>query len=177
MEDENELLDLIDENDKVIGTVRRTEYYKEPVKPKGYLRSVELFIRNNKGQLWIPRRTAQKKVAPNGLDYSCGGHVTSGEDYVTALVREIKEELNMGISPNDLHFIKKFHPSTGYPWFRCLYLYESNEVPKYNREDFSEYYWLTPQQLLTKLKSGEPAKVSMLSAVREVLDVLSSQRL
>jgi isopentenyl-diphosphate delta-isomerase len=173
MEDEDELLDLVDENDKVINTVNRILYYQKDKKPTGYLRSAELFIRNNKGQLWIPRRTAQRKIAPNGLDYSCGGHVASGEDYLTSLVREAKEELNMDINPNSLAYIKKFYPTEGSPWFRSLYLYEYDEAPEYNRADFQEYYWLTPQELLSKLEEGEPAKSSMIVTVQQVINKLT----
>lgn len=172
MEDENELLDLVNENDEVINTVSRVAYYQQQDKPSGYLRSTELFIRNSKGQLWIPRRTAERRIAPNGLDYSCGGHVTSGEDYLTSLVREAKEELNLELEPSSLSLLQKFYPNEVNPWFRCLYLHVQEEVPNYNRADFQTYYWLTPEELLTKLEAGEPAKSSMLETVRQLVDKL-----
>jgi isopentenyldiphosphate isomerase len=173
MSDEDELLDLVDENDKVIDKIKRVDYYRLDEKPSAYLRSSELFIRNSQGQLWVPRRTADKMFAANGLDYSCGGHVTSGQDYLASLVREAQEELNLNLDPSSLTFIHKFNPTKDLPWFRSVYLYEQNEVPDYNRADFQAYYWLTPEELLAKLEAGELAKSSMLETVRTTINKLS----
>lgn len=167
MYDDNELLDLLNKDENIVGTVKRAAYYKNPEKYKGlYLRAAELFIQNDKGQLWIPRRNAHKKVAPNGLDYSAGGHVGAGEDYATGLIREIDEELNLVLQPKDLQLLHTFTPATGDPYFRGVFLHKSNKIPEYNKDDFSEYYWLYPQELIQKLEAGESAKVSMLETVR-----------
>lgn len=168
MDPEDEVLDLFDVNEAVVGTVKRAEYYKNLEKFTGYyLRSAELFIQNDKGELWVPRRTAHKTVAPSSLDYSCGGHVAAGEDYITGCIREAEEELGLVLKPEDLQLVAQFTPATSnYPWFRYLFVYTSNKVPPYNTDDFSEYYWLTPEALLRKLTAGEPAKQSMLETVK-----------
>jgi 8-oxo-dGTP pyrophosphatase MutT (NUDIX family) len=172
MEDANELLDLFDEQENQLDIVLRSAYYQDPSKYPGYLRSAEMFIRNSRGQLWIPRRNMARKVAPGGLDYSCGGHVSSGEGYVQGCIREAAEELGLELAPKDLKAIFKTSPTPGSPWFRTLFLYESDEVPSYNKDDFSEYFWLTPQELLARLQSGEPAKQSMLVTLQAVSDTL-----
>ncbi len=172
MEYEEELLDLVNENDEVIGTVLRAEYYAAPIQHEGYLRAVEIFIVDDQGRLWIPRRTMDKKIAPGGLDYSCGGHVSSGESYIESGLREIEEELNLHLHENDLHLVKKFHPVPGMKWFREIYKYQTNEVPAYNPNDFSEYEWLTPGELIAKLEAGEPAKSSLLYTIKEIADNL-----
>ena len=68
--EQDEYLDLVDENDVVIGRKLRSEVHAE--KLKNY-RAVNLFIVNSKGELWIPRRTAHKQLYPLGLDFSCAG--------------------------------------------------------------------------------------------------------
>lgn len=167
MQPEEEILDLFDINEQVVGTVKRAEYYKKPeVCERYYLRSAEMFIRNDKGQLWVPHRNSNKEIAPSGLDYSAGGHVGAGEDYVIGCLREIEEELNLTLQPDDLQFVAKFTPSGGDRWFRTLFIYESNDTPVYNTDDFSEYYWMTCEELLQKLKAGELAKESMLETVK-----------
>lgn len=167
MDDEDELLDLVDKEDHVIDSVMRSVTSNPH---KGYLRASELFIQNDKGQLWIPRRHPAKRIAPNGLDYSMGGHVGSGETYEEALVRETKEELNLDLDPKRLSLIKKFEPTKELRYFRKVYLYKSNESPDYNPNDFTEYYWLTPQQLAAKINGGEPAKLSLLGTVQYLID-------
>ena len=55
---EDEYLDLVDEKDNVIGKKKRSEVYKLNL---SNFRVVNLFIRNKKGQLWIPRRAEYKE--------------------------------------------------------------------------------------------------------------------
>lgn len=79
---EDELLDLVNAHDEVIGTINRKEYDQMLQSNSGYIRASELFIINSKGRLWIPVRTAEKKIAPNGYDYSAAGHVGAGDTYL-----------------------------------------------------------------------------------------------
>jgi len=164
---EDELLDLVNDQDEVIGTIWRSHYAELVDKKLGNIRAVEMLVQNDDGKLWIPKRTADKKIAPNGLDYSMGGHVSSGETYIQSALREIEEELNLHLIETDLKFIKKFTP-IDLPYFRTLYVYRSNNAPDYNPLDFVSAEWLTPQELIDKLDSGVPAKTNM----RETISVL-----
>lgn len=168
---EDELLDLVDKNDAVIGTVLRSNYYKLVTEKRGYIRAVEMLIQNDRGKLWIPKRTMYKKIAPGGLDYSMGGHVSAGETYMESALREIQEELNLNLSPRDLQFVKKFGPSTTLPYFRILYVYRSNEAPKYNLDDFTTAYWLNPQEVLDMLDSGVLAKTSLRETIETFIKI------
>ena len=79
MASDDELLDLVDEIDRKIGTVWRSQTANLHNQKLGYLRAAEVFVRNSNAQLWIPRRALSKRIAPGGLDYSASGHVASGE--------------------------------------------------------------------------------------------------
>lgn len=172
MHDDNELLDLFDIDEQVVGTVERREYYRNQSTYKDlYLRLAEMFIVNDQGQLWVPKRTLDKKIAPGGLDYSAGGHVSSGESYEIGLIREVEEELGLMLEPSELRFIAAFTPRVGDPWFRKLFIYRSNEAPGYNTEDFSGYSWLYPEELLEQLKLGVPAKTSMRVTVEKYCEL------
>lgn len=164
----DELLDVVDADDRVIGTVWRSGYGDFAKEKRGNIRVVELFIQNDKGQIWIPKRTATKKIAPNGLDYSMGGHVESGQSYEEAALREIKEELNLNLTAADLVVIKKFEPNN-LPLFRTLYLYKTNDAPAYNPDDFVSAEWISPSDLIEKLDAGVPSKDNMHEAVASLL--------
>lgn len=168
MEDENELLDIVDVNDQVIGTIRRGEYDRLLKENLGYLRAIDVFLVNGQGKIWVPKRPPHKKIAPNGLDYSCGGHVASGETYLESALREISEELSVDLDEKDLEFVKIFHHE-GIRFLQAVYLYYSDEVPDYNPDDFVSWEWLTPKELLAKLDSGIPAKSSIRPTVAELL--------
>ena len=88
----DEYLDLVDENDNVVGKKKRSEVYAENL---SNFRVVNAFVVNSKGEIWIPRRAANKRIFPLCLDMSMGGHVESGESYEDTLKRETQEELNI----------------------------------------------------------------------------------
>ena len=162
MDDDDELLDLVDKNDKKIGTILRSEIANLHNENSGFLRAAEVLIINSNGRLWIPRRTMHKRIAPGGLDYSMGCHVSAGETYIEAAVRELNEELNMDVNPKSLQLLNKFAPlPEELAYIRCVYLLKSDEAPKYNPEDFTGFEWITPEELLKRLKKGEPAKRSL----------------
>ncbi len=170
----NELLDLVDKNDEIIGTIWRSEYDRLEKEQLGYIRAVELFIQNDQGQLWIPTRTAAKKIAPNGLDYSAGGHVTSGETYLEAMIKEIAEELNIDVAVENLELLGAMEPGDGPRYFREIYRYRTNQTPQYNTEDFVGAKWMTVDELVALLESGTPAKDSILPTVVRYYDVLKT---
>lgn len=162
--EEDELLDLVDDNDNVIGTIQRGE---NPADMGGYIRAAELLIVNNKGELWIPRRTMHKRISPGGLDFSAAGHVASGDDYLETLHRETEEELNLKLDESKLEFLHKFTPRPDLlPYFRTVYLYRSDDTPQYNPDDFSEAFWIMPAELLQKIRAGEPAKRSLTETIQ-----------
>jgi 8-oxo-dGTP pyrophosphatase MutT (NUDIX family) len=160
----DEILDLVDENDHVIGTIARSDFYRLEQDKIGFIREVALFIQNSDGKFWIPTRTLDKKIAPGGLDYSMGGHVSAGETYLDAAHREIKEELNLDIPVGDLEVIATYTPKA-IPYFRTLYVYKSDIAPEYNKNDFSGAEWLSLVELKAKIRSGLPAKTSLIETV------------
>jgi isopentenyldiphosphate isomerase len=150
-----EYLDLVDQDDNVIGRKLRSEVYAE-----GLLnfRAAHVFLVNSEGKLWIPRRTAHKTLLPLALDYSAAGHVESGESYEEAFARETMEELNIDVLKVTHRLLGHFTPKDGVKIFQQVYEIKSDETPKYNLDDFIEAYWLTPKELVEKIKGGEKAK-------------------
>lgn len=58
-------------------------------------RGVYIFVINSKGQIYLQKRSESKIIHPSYYTASVSGHVNSGEDYVEAAYRELKEELNI----------------------------------------------------------------------------------
>lgn len=164
MTNNDELLDLVDKNDQIVGTIWRSETTNLAENGRGYIRAVEMFIVNDIGELWIPKRTADKRIAPNGLDFSAAGHVSSGETYIEAMLKEIREELNLVLAPTDLEFVANIGPDEN-SYFRRMFAYRTNQVPVYNPKDFTSAEWVKPIDLLAKLDSGVPAKSTLRGAV------------
>jgi len=160
-----EILDLVDENDKVIGSKPRSEIYAEGL---NNFRVVNAFVINSEGKIWIPRRTVNKRIFPLGLDMSMGGHVDTGESYETAFKRELAEELNLNVEITPYSLLGHLNPNKdGVSAFMNVYEIKSDIVPDYNKEDYIEYFWLTPKELLDKLAQGDKPKEDLPKLIKK----------
>lgn len=171
---DDEVLDLVNRDDVVVGTINRMDYYQLLSKNDAYIRSCDLFILNSRDEIYVPVRTSHKTIAPNGYDFSVGGHVGTGESYIEALVREAQEELNLKISGNELELIAKtVHDDIKY--IQCLYMFRTDATPTFNPDDFVKAQWLTSEEFLERLNSGHPAKGSLLHSLQLLKEHLASQ--
>lgn len=161
---QEEYLDLVDEHDQVIGRKLRKQVYAENLHN---FRVVNVLLVNSKGEIWIPRRTADKHVFPLCLDMSMGGHVSSGETYEDALVRELEEELRIDAKITPLKFLGVLnHKANGVSANMKVYELHTDEVPKYNQDDFVEFFWLTPRALFERIAAGEKTKGDLPKIIR-----------
>jgi len=168
-----EILDLVDENDGVIGSKLRSEIYAEGL---NNFRVVNAFVVNSEGKIWIPRRAANKRLFPLSLDMSMGGHVESGESYEEAFKRELEEELGLNATTIPHTLLGHLDPSRdSVSAFMNIYEIKSDAVPNYNKKDFIEYYWLTPKELLDKLAHGEKSKDDLPKLVKKFYPATSSR--
>ncbi|MCL1937324.1 MAG: NUDIX domain-containing protein [Candidatus Azobacteroides sp.] len=88
----NELLPLVEESGKVIGSASRTECHNGS---KRLHPVVHLHLFNGKGELLLQKRAKDKDIEPEKWDTSVGGHVDWGENIEDALFREACEELGI----------------------------------------------------------------------------------
>ncbi len=163
----DELLDIIDEHGQVIGQKTRSEIYRQGL---SNFRVVNAFLINDNGELWIPRRSKNKRLFPLCLDASMGGHVEAGETYHQAFMRELMEELRIDADSVPYEYIGALNPHQhNTSAFMQVYLLRTNTVPNYNRDDFTEYYWLKPQDLLDRLITGDTCKNDLPRIVKNLL--------
>ena len=92
----DELFDVVDELDRVIGQMARREVHRL----KRRHRAVHVLAVNRAGQVFLHRRSMQKDLFPGYWDSSCAGHVGAGEDYDGTAVRELEEELGWKLPPD-----------------------------------------------------------------------------
>lgn len=91
MSDLEEILEIVDEDNKVIGQAPRLDCYK-----KGLLhRAVNVFVYNSKGEVFLQKRSAKKFGFPLYWDLSCSEHVKPGESFKMAAKRGMQEELGI----------------------------------------------------------------------------------
>jgi isopentenyldiphosphate isomerase len=152
----DELLDLVDNQDRVIGQILRSKMWQDRI---SNVRVVNAFLINDKNELWIPKRTAHKKIFPSCLDFSVGGFVMAGETYLQAFERETKEELNLDISLSNYSFLSLLTPEEHkVSCFMHIYCIRTNSMPHYNKNDFESSSWMSINDLKKSLADGVPVK-------------------
>ena len=79
-----EIMDLVDENDNVIGQSPRSEIREKRLLHRG----VVIVITNKEGKLLMQKRSMSKKIFPGKWGFAAGGGVDKGESYESAANRE-----------------------------------------------------------------------------------------
>src|SRR5947208_3275860 len=90
----SERFPIVDENDLLLGDAPRGEVHGNNLRH----RAVHLFIFNQRGELFLQKRSRRKDRHPLLWDSSAAGHVEAGEEYDEAAGRELMEELGASVS-------------------------------------------------------------------------------
>ncbi|HXY18167.1 MAG TPA: NUDIX domain-containing protein [Candidatus Nitrosopolaris sp.] len=158
-----EALDLVDESDQVIGRVPIDQAHKE-----GKLhREVHVWLYTPKAELIWQCRGASKPMFASLLDATVGGHVTSGQTYEEAAIRELAEETGVIADIKQLRFIKTIRsrivdPRNGFinNVFLCVYAlrYEGGLKDLKIEEGEISHFELWPIKKLFSLTEKEKQK-------------------
>ncbi len=153
---DKEKVDVVDQTGKVIGTATRSQVYKE-----GLLHpAVNVVVVNKKGQIFIQRRSP-KKILPLYWDISASEHVKSGEDYKSAAIRGLREELSI-TAPVKLLRNKHIQRNEYITKEICLIEYELVELYgviydgkiKVNQEEVSEGRFVAFEELDKSIRNN-----------------------
>ncbi len=86
-----EVLDVVDENDRVIGKDTRFNIHHS----KSWHRGIHVIILNGKGEMLLQMRGPEQDKYPNTYDLSVSEHAKAGESYDQAAKRGLSEELGI----------------------------------------------------------------------------------
>ena len=92
----DELLDVVNDDDIVIGQEMRSTVHQKGLQHRG----VHVFLFSEDGKMLIQKRSADRASSPSMLDCSVSEHIKAGEGYLEAAMRGMKEE--MGVEGIDL---------------------------------------------------------------------------
>ena len=97
-----ELLDIYDLQDHLIGTQERSAYYKEieqefakTGKITHKVKSIRVLLMNSHGRLYVQKRSLVKKHNAGLYDKTIGGHIHHDHNAHITLVKECAEELGI----------------------------------------------------------------------------------
>ena len=86
-----ELVDIVDEDDNVIGVATRARLRAEKLLHRG----VFVVVLTSDNRIVVQQRSATKDLWPSRWDIGAGGVLSSGESYEVSAHRELQEELGI----------------------------------------------------------------------------------
>lgn len=177
-----EYFDVLDENGEKTGLVKlRSDVHHDG----DWHAAVNILVVNDKNEILQQRRAPNKDSFPNMWDLSCGGHVVTGEDYLDAAIRELKEELGINVQPEDLRLIGAFkssvQPAPNFinNTFEIVYLLRTDKELadfKIQTEELSEIRYVDWRKLRQMLE--DPQVIDMLKHKRQygaLFEILAGQ--
>lgn len=149
----DELFDIVDGEDRVIGQARRAD-----VHARGLLhRAVHLLVQRSDGAVFLQRRSLQKDSHPGKWDSSASGHLDAGEAYAAAARRELVEELGIVAEPSEIGRLPASR-ETGQEFVR-IYRVEHEGPFTLHPEEIMDGGWFTPQEVANRIQA-EPETVA-----------------
>ena len=157
-----EYFDLLDENGNKTG---KTKLRSEVHRDGDWHKAVHIWIINNNGDVLLQRRCATKDSNPNMLDISSAGHLSAGDSSLDGAIRELKEELNLDVKPNELQFIKTLKRSSKYTStflnneFDDLYILRTNKTideMSFQKEEISEIFYVSYKDFKNMVRNRQP---------------------
>jgi isopentenyl-diphosphate delta-isomerase len=148
----DELLDLVNEKDEIIGEIWKNEANQNP---KLIHREVAVIIYDNQYRVLFQKRSKLKKVNPGVWAETVAGHVGKGEDPLAAAHRELKEEVGFDTKLN--FFEKTLAKPKNETHFTYWYIGRFPQDTKISlqKEEVEKTLFLSPEELQKLIESGE----------------------
>jgi uncharacterized protein YhfF/isopentenyldiphosphate isomerase len=148
-----ELLDIVDEHDRVVAVKPRGEAYARGLRH----RCVFVYVRDGEGRVFVHRRTPAKLVFPSLYDMFVGGVVGAGESYDDAALREAEEELGVTGLPRPTPVLTFLYEdaAAGHRWWSRVYQVRCDLPVSPQAEEVAWHAFVSEEELERRLAEWE----------------------
>ncbi|MGP4001455.1 NUDIX hydrolase [Streptomyces sp. 8N706] len=147
----DELLDIVDEQDRVVGQARRGDAMARGLRH----RCVFVLARDTDGRIFVHRRTPEKIVFPSLYDMFVGGVVGAGESYEDAALREAEEELGVSGLPRPVPLFRFLYGTPEHSWWSSVHEVRCVLPVDPQVEEVAWHTFLTDEELERRLPEWE----------------------
>lgn len=141
-----ELVILVNEQDEQIGLMPKMEAHEKALLHRAF----SVFIFNNKNQLMLQQRAADKYHSPLLWTNTCCSHQRNGESNISAGKRRLKEEMGFVCELEEkTSFIYKAPFDNGLTEHELDHIMVGyyNENPNINTEEVESFKWMTIEEV------------------------------
>lgn len=142
-----EIIDIVDEQDRVVGRARRAEAYARGLRH----RAAFVLVRDGADRIFVHRRTAHKLVFPSLYDCFVGGVLGAGESYDEAALREAEEELGVSGLPQPEPLFRFLYEDGPHAWWSAVYQVRCELPVSPQPEEVAWHGFLTEEELTRRL--------------------------
>ena len=142
---------LVDQNDQQIGLMPKMEAHEKAVLHRAF----SVFVQNDKGELMLQQRAADKYHSPLLWANTCCSHQRDGESNLDAGKRRLQEEMGFVTELEEaFSFIYKAPFDNGLTEHELdhVMLGSYNDDPKINKEEVESFKWMTPLSIKQDIK-------------------------
>lgn len=133
---------LVDEQDNQIGLMEKIEAHEKALLHRAF----SVFVFNDKNELMLQQRAAEKYHSPLLWTNTCCSHQREGETNLAAGKRRLQEEMGFVCDLKEVFsFIYKAPFDNGLTEHELdhVMIGKFNEEPNINREEVESYKWMT----------------------------------
>lgn len=160
----DEILDVVDENDRVVGQAPRGEAYARRLRT----RCAFILVRDAEDRIFVHRRTPQKLVFPSHYDMFVGGVVGTGETYDETALREAEEELGVTGLPQPERRFTFLYETPEHTWWSAVYEVRCT-LPVAPQESEIDWHAFLTEEELTRRLDEWPWTPDGLAAYRQLV--------
>lgn len=137
---------LVDELDNPVGLMEKIEAHEKALLHRAF----SVFILNDKNELMLQQRAAEKYHSPLLWANTCCSHQREGESNIEAGQRRLKEEMGFVVPLKELfHFIYKAPFDNGLTEHELDHVMIGyyNDSPKVNTEEVADWKWISLEEV------------------------------
>lgn len=131
---------------------------------------IHLWIINSEGKFLIQRRQPWKKGWPNMWDCAAAGAAQTGDDSISAVIRETKEEIGYIINPRELEPLFSIKFPVGFDDIWLLKKDINLQELHLQEEEVAEVRWASREEIIQMMMEGKFIKYDYLYELFRILD-------
>lgn len=171
-----ELLEVVTEDGIPTGVVLpRKEIHEKNLLHK----EIAVFIINQDKKVLLQKRSKNKKSKPLCWGSSCAGHVDVNESFEISAIRELKEELGITVTKNELKpiLLKKLRKGKSNSHIRSWYFIETNlDIKDFilQKEEVEEVRWFDINEIISNIGNDtftfKEDSIEPLTRLKEIIE-------